>query len=112
MTVYDVLLKLGGLLSDPAFRDWILKLFGYWILIGYLPEEQEQKDGTVKRVWRWGGVVRAFIQQSVDSRELRLDIRTLIKKFDVYVTGNPRYADSDHPPASVAEITRISHTNE
>ena len=104
MTVYDVLLKLGSLLSDSAFRDWVLKLFGYWILIGYLPEEQEQKDGTIKRVWRWGGIVRAFIQQSVETRELRSDIRALVKKFDVHILGG-QTTDSDRPPAPVARVS-------
>jgi hypothetical protein len=112
MTVIEALPTLGPLLADPAFRNWIIELLLIWILVGYMPEEREQKNGEVKRVWRWGGVVRAFIQQSVETRELRSDVRTLIKKFDVYVTGNPRFADSDHPPASVSAVARISCTNE
>lgn len=105
MSIAEALPTLGQLLGDPAFRDWTLKLFGYWILIGYMPEEREDKDGAVKRVWRWGGVVRAFIQQSVETRELRSDVRTLIKKFDAFVTGDPRFADSDRPPAPAARAS-------
>lgn len=103
--VSETLPTLGPLLGDPAFRNWVIELLLIWILVGYMPEEREQKDGTVKRVWRWGGVVRAFIQQSVETRELRSDVRTLIKKFDVFVTGDPRFAESDRPPAPVARVS-------
>lgn len=108
MSITDALPTLGPLLADPAFRNWIIELLLIWILIGYMPEEREDKDGVVKRVWRWGGVVRAFIQQSVETRELRSDVRTLIKKFDAFVTGDPRFADSDRPPAPAVSVARIS----
>lgn len=99
MSIAEALPTLGPLLADPAFREWITHLALIWIAIGYMPEEQE-KDGVVKRVWRWGGVVRAFIQQSVETRELRSDVRTLIKEFRSFA-GNGRIVESDRPPAPV-----------
>ena len=95
----EALKTLGPLLSDPSFRDWITHLALIWILVGYMPEEREQKDGTTKRVWRFGGVVRAFIQQSVETRELRSDVRTLIKEFRSFTVNGRIGSDSDRPPA-------------
>ena len=103
---------IGPLLADAGFRNWILGVLIAYIAIGFFPEESIQADGTTKRTWRFGGIVRAFIQQTSETRELRVAVGALVQKMDRVVTVletrvGIRIPDSDPPPAvDVIPVTR------
>lgn len=105
-TIARIIPVLGPLLADPNVREFLWWAAALYVAIGFFPEETTLPDGTVKRSWHFGGLVRAFIQQSTETRELRFVVGALVARVDRVITvletkASIRVPDSDPPPVAL-----------
>lgn len=94
------------ILSDPTAKWWLLAVY---LAIGPIPHEIERPDGTLVRLWKWGGLARAAMVAALGHSRLadtvaRLDdaMADLTGEFRLLrgeLKGRGLVSDSDRPDA-------------